>query len=142
MDQNSKEFKNLQKIWYAKLAKDGFDDQEKIVGNESKLKQNSANVYRQASQTEIEAKEIYFKSVSDKVNDLRTEFDSIIDKMIMACVSKGMFISETCKYLKDKGKSRNRETVRLIIRKYEDLWKIRSWKPDQLKHKSKKVRTL
>lgn len=126
------EFKDLAKLWEEKLEKDGLPDIEKHVGNRQVLKQNSPNVYRQMDSFRREAKEDYFRIIGFCVQDLA--FDNEVDKLVMEHKAKGAKITEICEALLKAGMSRYRRTVRLIIRKYEDRWGIRTWRPEQLKY--------
>jgi hypothetical protein len=132
----TKEFKALAEQWEKKLAQDGLADIEKCVGSQRMLKQNSANVYRQMEATRREAKEYYYQQLSGCL--YFSSFDSEVDRVVMSLKAEGANITEICRELLARGMSRYRRTVRLIIRKYEHKWGIRTWKADQLKYYWKK----
>lgn len=128
----SREFKELADEWNERLEKEGLPDIEKQVGGRIVLIQNSPNVYRQMELTQRAAKEIYFQTLSQCIHEAR--FDSEVDQAVMVLKSEGAKITEICLALAARGMRRYRRTVRLIIRKYEDRWGIRNWKPEQLKY--------
>ena len=132
----TKEFKELSKIWEEKLNREGLCQIEKQIGEKRVLVQNSSNVYRQMESTRREAKEIYFQRLGACI--YQAHFDCQLDRIIMTLKADGATITEICIQLLELGMSRYRRTVRLIIRKYEDRWGIRSWKPEQLKYRWKK----
>jgi len=130
------EFKSLSKEWDQKLESEGLGDVEKSLDGGRVLRQRSSNVYRQMDRTTIEAKEIYFQQLNSCLQ--AADFDSEIDKIVMSLKAQGAKIIEICAYLTEIGKSRYRKTVRLIIRKYEDRWGIRIWRPEQLNYYRKR----
>lgn len=132
----NREFKELSREWEKKLERDGLPDIEKNVGEQRELKQNASNVYRQMDPTSREAKELYFQELSQCLH--RARFDNEIEKTVMSLKAEGAKIKEICVALAKMGCSRYRRTVRLIIRKYEDRWGIRTWRPDQLKYRWKR----
>ena len=133
----SKEFRELQDEWYQKLKDSGFQDIEKTVDEEQKLKQRSSNVYRQAPEVVRENKENYFTYLGQHIHD--EGCDSPVDLHILSRRAEGAKYREIVEELKQMGTPRNRHSVRYIIRRYEKRWGIRYWKPEQLTdHRSKK----
>lgn len=130
------EFKEQFAIWEEKLKEEGLQDIEKSIKGKRVLKQNSPNVYRQMDPVRREAKELYFRELGKCLHSAC--FDCSVDRVVMVLRSHGAKIVEICDSLAKMGMSRYRRTVRLIIRKYEDRWGIRSWRPDQLKYRWKK----
>jgi hypothetical protein len=126
------EFKSLSKKWEKKIEESGLVDVEVSIGDSRELKQNSSNVFRQMDQVRREAKENYFKRLSECIQT--ADFDCYIDMVVMHQKAQGAKIIEICVELAKQGHSRYRRTVRLIVRKYEDRWGIRHWTPDQLKY--------
>ncbi len=137
----SGEFKSLEKEWSQKLAEAGFEDAEKEIAGERKLKQAADYAYRRKEHTETyrDAKLTYHSLLSQKLHDAR--FDDESDKLIMERTAEGWTIQEISKELKHlKMIKHNRDTIRYIRRRYETRWGIRCWHPkDQV---SRKVVTL
>lgn len=129
-------FRREAELWEKVLEQEGLPDIEKRIGEDYVLKQNSSNVYRQMDSTRREAKEIYYQRLATAL--LFASFDTEIDQIVMVLKAQGHKITEICKSLAAAGVGRYRRTVRLIIRKYEDRWGIRSWSPEQLKYSWKK----
>lgn len=118
-------FKELKNVWDEKLKQSGFVDFEK---NE-KLKQNSANSYRQANQLLREAKLEYFRLITYKAHE--DEHISPIDLTVMTLRGDGIPIQTIAEEIQI-----HRQTVRYIIRRYEHAWGIKFWSSKQrnLKH--------
>src|SRR5271155_5227720 len=94
----TKAFKRLQKQWYSKLI--GFDDAEKIVGGEMKLKRLSANMNRKTDEFTREAKLAYFDLIAECVSD--ETFPCEADEYIMKLHSDGwskIQISKACRLM-------------------------------------------
>lgn len=132
------EFRELAEKWEEKLEHDGLVDIEKCLKQERVLRQSSSNVYRQMEGTRREAKEIYFRELGKSLRS--ASFDSYVDLIVMTMRAEGAKIVEICDALARNGTRRYRRTVRLIIRKYENMWGIRIWRTDQLKYHWKKKR--
>jgi hypothetical protein len=132
----TKEFIEISKEWEKKLAENGLPN----IEDESRrmLKQNSPNVYRQMDSPRRKAKEEYFQQLGCAL--YWSSFDNEVDRIVMMLKADGTKISEICHELLARGMSRYRRTVRLIIRKYENRWGIKHWKPDQLKYNWPKKR--
>jgi hypothetical protein len=130
------EFKELADEWEEILKEAGLPDIEKSVGKKRVLKQNSPNVYRQMDPVRREAKEQYFRELNRCLH--AACFDCSVDRVVMVLKAEGAKIVEICVALEKLGMRRYRRTVRLIVRKYEDRWGIKSWSPEQLRYRWKK----
>jgi hypothetical protein len=117
---DTEEYKELERKWYARLARNGFKDVEKQVGNKRVLKNPGTNLGPYSR-----LKREYYSQVSSRID--QAQYDHKADKFIMACVAEGWTIVDICKELEKKRWKCNRKTVRLVIRKYEALWGIRKW---------------
>lgn len=126
------EFEALAKEWETKLESEGLGDIEKDVSYSALTSSRCSVGWRYWDATYIEAKALYFQSLEECVS--RASFDNEIDKIVMTMRVQGARIKEICEALLAAGKSRYRRTVRLIIRKYEHRWGIRTWKPEELKY--------
>lgn len=129
------EFKQLSKDWEKRLEEEGLGSVEKTVGTGLALRQNSSNVYRQMDPVRREAKETYFRRLSQCLQT--AAFDSGVDRIVMVLRAQGTKIVEICTHLAKMGMRRYRRTVRLIVRKYEHRWRVRTWKPEQLVYRWK-----
>lgn len=134
----TREFKSLSIIWEKTLEQEGLGNVEKSLGASLALRQNSSNVYRQMDPVRREAKELYFRKLGQCLHS--ATFDSGIDRIVMVLRAHGAKIVEICTHLAKMGMRRYRRTIRLIIRKYEDRWGIRTWKPEQLTYRWKPKR--
>ena len=133
----SKEFKTLQKEWYEKLSQEGFVDIETTIGLEQELIQSATYPYRHDKNVNVrDNKQTYFELLCQWVSD--EEFVSKIDELILTHRSEGLKITEIVAALKEQKLSRDRETIRFTIRKYEHKWGIRFWKAEQLTKTRKK----
>lgn len=120
----TKEFKALEVLWERRLSKSGFVDAEKSLRADRALKQRSSNAYRQMSALNREIKAVYFQKICDHV--LTTAFKNSTDEKIMTLFSEGKKRTQIAFILKPKSR-RFRETVGLIIRRYEHIWGLRRW---------------
>ena len=136
MKRNHERFKNLQTQWYEKLKESGFEDIEKG----KYLKQNSNNCYRQnRNQTYREAKTSYFELIGQKSHD--EVFPNVVAESIMILRSQGHLINEISSHLEmTKTKPHHRQTIRWIIRYYENKWGIIKWSPRKISRLGKKWR--
>jgi len=130
------EFRELAKEWEQILEDLGLPDIEKCLGEDRALKQNSSNIYRQMDPVRREAKELYFRELNRALHTAC--FDCSVDRVVMVLKAEGTKIVEICMALENLGMKRYRRTVRLIIRKYEDRWGIKTWTQEQLKYRWKK----
>lgn len=153
-----KGFKELQEIWYAKLATVGFVDIEKDgqlltsasypyrhigsktqkasypyrhVGSED-AKSITSNYFQRldAFYRVLGAKQLYFEMISSRVQV--EKFDCDADEIIMRRTAEGAQIKAISEELKVLGHKNERKTIRYVIRKYEHRWNIKTWKPEQL----------
>ena len=132
-----KSFKDLQKVWYQKVANSGFNDIECVVGDEQELIQSSTYPFRyNPSMVERQNKQLYFEELSSHVQE--ETFKNEVDEIILTKRAEGMKIKEILEELQRLGHKRARETVRFTIRKYENSWGIRSWQPNQMTCNRKK----
>jgi hypothetical protein len=135
----TKGFKNLEAIWELKLAESGFNDAETTIKNNRVLKQNSSNCYRQAPQVVRENKERYFSMLTHCMEYMPPK--DRVDRLVMHYLSLGSKIREICEMIRSVGGPNHRQTIRFIIRRYEQAWGIRSWAPEKLDANWKTNRT-
>lgn len=107
-------FEALQAKWYAKLARKGFKDIEDANGN-----------LKDMGKPLLSGKEEYYRQITNHLH--YTDWDHKADKLIMKLHSDGMMIKDIVQAIKVKRWPMNRNTVALVIRKYEALWGIRKW---------------
>lgn len=127
---------NLTKLyeeWNKKLRDSGFIDIEKVIGKERVLIQHASNSYRQADKLSRESKSEYYSLISEHLN--KTFFDNNIDEKVMRLLSEGYKISEIVKKINTNGMYIHRQTVRFIIRRYENKWNIKRWNAKQMNRK-------
>ena len=135
------EFRKLECEWERKLAADGFSDIEETVGSEKKLAQYALRFgSRQEHFVQKEAKIRYFQLLQGAA--CQAHFDNDLDRLVMSMKAEGARITEICRVLLKKGILKYRGTIRLIIRKYENRWGIRNWKPEQLDYNLKKKKPI
>lgn len=119
----SSHFKAMQQAWYAKLKAEGFEDAEEMIAGEMVLRQIAAHPYRDLNHLSITTKEAYYRILGQRVQG--SAFDNDIDRVIMTMLAGGSKRKRIIEELKSQGKSRCRETIRVIIRKYEMIWGLR-----------------
>lgn len=136
MKLTKKEFDKLQKYWYKRLEEGGFKDIEtsKEINNYDYFIQG----YRNLNDISKYTKAHYYSLLTQHVNSGDTIFRNLIDKHILTRFSEGAKINTIVKELKDRGMSRDRYSVRVIIRRYEMIWNIKSYTRKQLHLKDKK----
>lgn len=135
----TKDFKALQKEWYQRLEAEGFLDAEKLVGDDMKLIQTWQRCLAYSGGGDRlgwESKETYYTNLWHCVQ--AWIFDDAVEEMIMHRHADGRKLSEICRELESMGDSRHRHTVRLIIRKFEMKWGIKSYTESQLNPVNKK----
>lgn len=123
-------FKALEKEWEARLQASGFEDAEKIIDGERVLIQNAANAFRQADSLTVEQKTAYFDQMSQAVHN--EEFTNEIDSLVMHRTAEAVKIKDIVSEIKSLGYTIHRQTVRFIIRRYENKWKIKQWTHKQM----------
>lgn len=131
-----KELKKLQEHWYKVLEKSGFKDIEVLVDGELYLRQMAHHSFWDTTHFEFKMGREYFRIVYEKAHDEGTFYKNEVDKMILQMHSNGAKIVEIMKSLDLLGDTRNRASVRFIIRRYLTEWKIRQFSPKQLNKKS------
>lgn len=116
MNRNSKEFKELQEKWYAKLKKKGFEDIE--VG-EDQLKSWSSHYYKcRFTADSFKAKEDYYRLAAQFLND--NKFKNRTEKLVWRLHSEGMSIRDITAYLATKGKKTYKDWVQVTIARLRD----------------------
>lgn len=136
----SKNFKSLAEIWDEKLKEAGFLDAEIELKTERTLRQKASNCYRHASEVERDLRQQYFTQVGYFANNtdlLNGEkdlglfayalFPNELEKLVMVRHSEGATIREIVDEITLKGMTRDRKTIRHIIRRWQMKWGIRSW---------------
>ena len=152
----------LADYWTMILEASGLDDAEHIKHGEVVLKQPQSMITPKALALKVSGDKLYkkdgvFKQVgsSDAWSSEKAQLDDQfkaciknedwkdpVDKLVMIRHVQGKLIKDISQELKDRGYNKNhRQTIRFIIRKYELKWKIKNWKPEQLKLKPWKPKT-
>jgi len=126
----AKKFKELNTEWNKKLKESGFEDLEVETKGERLLKQRAANSYRQANELERQTRLDYFLLLGYLAHN--TKFDSSFDQLVMLRHSEGKTIKEIVDEISKNGISRDRKTIRYIIRRWQMRWGIRNWKLKQM----------
>ena len=128
-------FKDLQEAWYERLAADGFRDVERLVGSEMLLDSE-----RRLPEDTREITEHYYQIIASKIHE--AEFRNDIDRLVLTSYCEGKKIQTICEELRTLCKPpcfrlprRSRHTIRFIVRRYEALWGLREWTPQQLGRK-------
>lgn len=130
----TKQFRELQLAWYAKLESEGFDDAEELIGGELRLKQSATHPIRHVrSLFDFSTKEAYFSELGSLVQG--HIFHNNVDRIILTMFADGEKISRIVQALEELGSRRCRMTVRMTIRKYEMAWGMRQYTPKQLNKK-------
>lgn len=124
------EFRNLQREWYQKLKDIGFKDIEKLHGDELLLIQSAS---RSIDMCTLLVSEEYYRNIGQKALDEDTEFRNEVHKHILVRHSEGAKIKTIISELNERGLSRTKESVRVIIRRYEMKWGIRTYTEKQLR---------
>lgn len=126
----TKSFKLLSYSWNQKLEVTGFKDAEIELKGDRALKQRATNSYRQASQLERESRLDYFLFLGHLAQN--TKFQCDLEKFVMLRHSEGATIKEIVEEISLRGISRDRKTIRFIIRRWQMKWGIRSWTKRQM----------
>ena len=116
-------FKALQKQWECKLKESGFEDAEKTIKEERRLKQRASNSYRGACLLIREAKRRYFELLGVWYH--KEKWSDSVEAFVLERRSQGTRIKQISEELRAKGERCHRETIRGIIRKYEIKWGIK-----------------
>jgi len=120
-----KGFKNLARSWNKILAESGFDDAEVELKDDRALKQRASNSYRQASQLERESKFEYYTFLGHLA--FNTVFPTELERLVMTRHSEGATIKEIVEEINLRGISRDRKTIRYIIRRWQMKWGVKTW---------------
>lgn len=143
MTTSKEQFEALQREWYQKLADSGFDDAEVLVNGEMHLVHRSFQLFftrpwkkkRKFSVDEINQIADYYMALRGFVECPETEFRNEIDKIVMSKHAEGSKIKDIWLELKAYGKTRDRYSIRIIIRRYEMAWGLRCYTRKQLHRK-------
>lgn len=102
MEPNSKDFKKLQKLWYEKIEKKGFNDIEYTDSNGDGHLRFSDSCYFHDNYNEItsEAKEEYYRLAGQFLNE--HEFSSKLEKMIWELHAEGVSLRNITLMLKKR----------------------------------------
>lgn len=122
----SQTFKELEKEWDEKLKESGFEDAEKAIGGIRVLRQRASNCYRSVSAVQRENKQRYFELLNS--HSALELFEDRIEALIMARRASGYKIKQICEELRAMNERCHRQTIRLIIQKYELKWGIKKRK--------------
>lgn len=115
MHRNSKEFKDLQKTWYSKLEKKGFQD---IEQDETKLKSWSKALYDSRHESYRFSNEEYYRLAGHFLHDYK--FETKLDKFVWEQHSLGLTSRDIAKLTKAKlAKEYRKSHVHNIIKKLE-----------------------
>lgn len=127
-------FRALQRAWYQRLAADGFEDAEELVGEEVVLRQNAHHSAPYEHEERRVAREEYYRML--RCLAAVEAFDSPIDEVIIIMTAEGARQKEIEARLNSLGirrpprflseKRRCRESIRLTVRKYERRWGLRA----------------
>lgn len=125
MAKKPKTYKELKKVWYQKLAKEGFED---IESDESHLKRWSSDVFNRKVVTEQyggwQAKAAYYNMAEQLLQE--HEFTTEREKTIWEYHTNGISIRDIVEILrKARVKKMSRQAVWLILHRLEDIMKSR-----------------
>ncbi len=139
MKLTKEQYKNLQEQWYSKLAESGFVDIElhkdnRLVFMGVLLGEDFLGIEFDDAQV-VQAKQIYFTLLSERTQDERTTFKSLVDRHILQRHAEGALVKTIVEELLALGTPRDRKSVRIIIRRYEVEWDIRYYTSRQLNKK-------
>jgi hypothetical protein len=127
---DSDEFKKLKRKWYQKIQRKGFIDQEKEVGQNTYLVQSSEYPFRHHGELQREARLQYYLFISQFV--ATEQWANSRDRIVMQSHAEGLKIKEILLKLERRGLLCHRQTVRFIIRRFENKWKLRRWQKREL----------
>jgi DNA-binding NarL/FixJ family response regulator len=119
----SKELRELQKQWYQKLEDDGFVDVEKRRRSSNVYTSDVKNGHHEVTR---EAKQRYYELLAHAYNTEQA-FVSEDHRLIMKLASQGYSPGEIALAV-----PRDRKTIRIIIRRYENKWGVRQWTRKQM----------
>lgn len=84
-------------------------------------------------------KEEYFRFMGQMAEDEETFFKNEAHRHILIRHAEGAMISTIVKELESRGIRRRRLSIRMIIRRYETAWGLRSYTPNLLNIYKKKA---
>lgn len=131
----TKAFLILSKEWDKRLKLCGFVDAEVNIKRDRALKQRATNSYRQASELERDTRLDYYRILGYLANN--TEFTNDLEKYVMIKHSEGHMIKEIIEGLNF---SRDRRTIRHIIRRWQMKWGIKHWSLRQMNLKKTHIK--
>ncbi len=140
MKLSKEEFRTLRAYWYNLIAESGFQDVEELKGDDLVLKQTASYCYRATTELSRHMKEEYFRCLSQNALDEFTVYRNHIDKHILIRYSEGAKIKTIVQELDELGLSRDRKSIKFIIRRYEKAWGIRHYEAHELNN-IKKVKS-
>lgn len=136
MSPKSKELSDLQKVWYKKLKKSGFNDLEY---DEDTLKQySSSKIYRGRlngkdyvdQAVSNHATEAYYRLAGHFLHDYK--FDSERERTIWFHHSEGKSFREIARALRTRHYKANKDSINVIIKRLAaEMMKTRSSTDDQ-----------
>lgn len=115
-------FRELKKEWEEKLKNSDFVDAE----SNGTLRQNAANSYRTVDPVTIENKRRYYELLGHWYHE--ETFEDAVADYIMKRRCEGVNIKQIGLELKEKKHKNSRETIRKIIRYFENKWGIKKKK--------------
>lgn len=126
MDKDSKEFKRLEKLWYKKLEKSGFEDLERGSGSQDKpLRSVSADEFNlflnRTQHGGFHFKQEYYRIAGHFLHDNR--FESKFDKKVWSLHAQGISIRKIVKILKLEKIATYRKEVDETIRRLANKMK-------------------
>lgn len=118
----TKQFKKLQKHWYGRLAKEGFDDIER--NDNSNLKTDAlTNVLHLYSVDQFNIKEDYYRLAGQFLHEHK--FDSDLERTIWYMHSEGISVVNIIKSLKAKKQVAYKDLIHGIVKKLANEMKLK-----------------
>lgn len=121
----TKEFEKLEKKWYDKLKKSGFEDAEKTVAGEKLLKKfaKSLTYFPQVNSIVVrEGRAYYYQMAEQKAN--AATYSEDWHKTVMLKHAEGLNNVEISKELMKQKVSKTRQQVAAVIKKYMSDWQV------------------
>lgn len=110
------ELKALQKVWYAKLRAEGFNDIEQKTGTH---RHDSDHFAHKRVVARFEATQAYFYNATQFLNDYK--FESEYDRAVWEYHSNGLSSREIANTLKKAGLRSNYDKVQIITRRLKKI---------------------
>ncbi len=129
---NSREFKALQKHWYSVLRDDGFEDIEELKGRQLVISQSCSSRFARLPEHIKQARIEYFNQILYFIYSENKTFRNEVHRYILMRYAEGARNKTIVQELKSRNTPLTRVAVRIIIRKYEMKWGIRSYTRKQL----------